>query len=88
MAGGLGAQIAVPAAIPAHGFLFGEDQGRYLVATPRPEEVARAAATAGVSLVRLGIAGGDALTVAGAGAISVSELQRINEAWLPSYMEG
>ncbi len=86
MAGGIGASIAIPAALPAHAYLFGEDQARYLVVTARPEEVARGAARAGVALTRLGLTGGDALTVAGAGAISVAELRRINEAWLPAYM--
>ena len=34
----------------------------------------------------LGATGGDALTLAGRRAISVAELRRINEAWLPAYM--
>jgi phosphoribosylformylglycinamidine synthase subunit PurL len=88
MAGGIGATIAAPSAIPAHAFLFGEDQARYLMVTGAPEAVAADAARAGVDVVRLGLTGGDALTVAGAGAISVSELRRLNEAWLPAYMEG
>ncbi|HUK58180.1 MAG TPA: phosphoribosylformylglycinamidine synthase subunit PurL [Stellaceae bacterium] len=86
MAGGIGASIAIPGALPAHAYLFGEDQARYLIVTARPEEMAKGAARAGVALTRLGLTGGDALTVAGAGAISVQELRRINEAWLPAYM--
>jgi len=31
--------------------------------------------------------GGAALTVSGAGAISVAELRAANEAWLPGYMQ-
>ena len=57
VAGGLGATIA-PEAIegPAHAFLFGEDQGRY-VATARPETAdaavhARKRPHAGVAIAR------------------------------------
>jgi phosphoribosylformylglycinamidine synthase len=86
MAGGIGATIAVPDGMPAHAFLFGEDQGRYLLATAQPDPVLAAAARASVPIARLGVVGGDALTVPGADAISVEELRRINEAWLPDYM--
>jgi phosphoribosylformylglycinamidine synthase len=86
MAGGMGATIAPPKGLPAHAFLFGEDQGRYLLATSSPEAVTAAAAAAGVPVLALGHTGGDALTVEGAGAISTAELRRINEAWLPGYM--
>jgi phosphoribosylformylglycinamidine synthase len=88
MAGGIGAEIAVPTPLAPHAYLFGEDQARYLLATPRPEAVAEAGRRAGVMVTRLGLTGGDALTVAGAGAISVAELRRLNEAWLPAYMGG
>jgi phosphoribosylformylglycinamidine synthase subunit PurL len=86
MAGGIGAAVSPPPGLPAHAFLFGEDQGRYLLVTVSPDAVAAAAAKAGVAVLRLGITDGDALTVGGAGAISVGELQRIHEAWLPRYM--
>jgi phosphoribosylformylglycinamidine synthase len=87
MAGGIGASIAATGTAPPHAYFFGEDQARYVLATAQPEAVAAEAARAGVSLTRLGLTGGDALTVAGAGAISVSELRQVNEAWLPAYME-
>jgi phosphoribosylformylglycinamidine synthase len=86
MAGGLGAAIAVPAGLPAHAFLFGEDQARYLLATADPEALISLAKAAGVPVQRLGTVGGDTLTVEGAGAISTAELRRVNEAWLPGYM--
>ena len=88
MAGGMGATIACPASIPAHAFLFGEDQGRYILLTPNPDMVKANAEKAGIPSFILGLAGGDALTVAWANAISVAVLKRINEAWLPSFMEG
>ncbi len=86
MAGGIGATIALPATLPAHAFLFGEDQARYLLATPAPDAVLEAAAKANVPAKVAGITGGGALTLSGGNAISVVELRRINEAWLPAYM--
>ncbi len=87
IASGIGAYIAPqPEDVPLHGFLFGEDQARYVLTTLAPDAVIAAAVQAGVTVTRLGVTGGTALTVKGAGAISVSELQRVNEAWLPRYM--
>ena len=88
MAGGLGATITSLAGIPAHAFLFGEDQARYVLATAAPETVLAHAQKAGVPALTLGRVGGDQLTLAGGNAISVEELLRLNEAWLPAYMAG
>jgi phosphoribosylformylglycinamidine synthase II len=86
MAGGIGAALEAPPGIPAHAFWFGEDQARYVVATGDPEGVTARLRAAGVPVLSLGTTGGDALTLAGGGAISSAELRRINEAWLPAYM--
>ncbi|MGH6991415.1 MAG: AIR synthase-related protein, partial [Stellaceae bacterium] len=87
MAGGLGAEIeSPPSALPAHAFFFGEDQARYLIETADPAMVLAAAETAGVPALRLGRVTDAQLTVAGAGAISVVELRRLNESWFPAYM--
>jgi phosphoribosylformylglycinamidine synthase subunit PurL len=80
--------VEYPAGIPPHGFLFGEDQGRYLLATAEADLVKGNAEKAGIPVLAVGRTGGDQLTLKGAGAISIAELQRLNEAWLPSYMEG
>jgi phosphoribosylformylglycinamidine synthase len=84
MAGGMGASIALPEG-PAHAVAFGEDQGRYLIATAAPDAVI--ARCNGVPLVRLGLSGGDALTVAGHGSTSVAELRAAHEGWLPAFMD-
>jgi phosphoribosylformylglycinamidine synthase subunit PurL len=86
MAGKLGATIEPPAALPAHAFFFGEDQARYLIETADPDTVLHAAEAAGVPALRLGMVGGDRLTVAESGAISVPELFQLNESWFPAYM--
>ncbi|HEX4194362.1 MAG TPA: AIR synthase related protein, partial [Stellaceae bacterium] len=88
MAGRLGASITALAGIPQHGFLFGEDQARYVLATSQPAAVLAAAQKAGIPALTFGSAGGDQLTLAGGNAISIAELIRLNEAWLPDYMAG
>jgi phosphoribosylformylglycinamidine synthase subunit PurL len=88
MAGGLGAAVDAPPALPLHAWSFGEDQARYLIETSEPDIVLKNASTAGVPAARIGTVIGDQLTVAGAGAISVDELKRINESWFPAYMAG
>jgi len=91
LAGGIGATIEVPAgAGPATAWLFGEDQGRYLVALPAEgaAELVERAASEGVPACIIGSTGGDALTVTGAGHISLNELSELHESWLPAYMAG
>ena len=86
MAGGIGASVSIPGALPAHAFLFGEDQARYALTASQPDALLAVARQAGVAAQILGKTGGDALTIRDIGAISVAELRRINEAWLPAYM--
>ncbi len=91
MAGGLGAAVARASGKPVTiSWLFGEDQGRYLV-TATGEGVAAivaAAEAAGVALEAVGITGGVALTLPSARPISVSDLKAAHEGWLPRYMGG
>ncbi|MGC2412746.1 MAG: phosphoribosylformylglycinamidine synthase subunit PurL [Stellaceae bacterium] len=91
MAGASGVALeALPTELPPHAWLFGEDQARYLVETADPDKLLSAAASAGVPAQRIGVVvgqgAGAALTLPGAGAISVAELKAANEAWLPAYM--
>jgi phosphoribosylformylglycinamidine synthase subunit PurL len=88
MAGGRGVVLdPAPADLPRHAWLFGEDQGRYLIETADPGVVLAAARAAGVPAHVIGVVGGAALTLPGADAISVDALKAANEAWLPGYME-
>ena len=87
MAGGMGVTLdPPPSGIPAHAWLFGEDQARYVVETADPEAIFRAASEAGVAIRRIGAVGGAALTLPGGNAISVAQLKAAHEAWLPGYM--
>jgi phosphoribosylformylglycinamidine synthase len=86
MAGGVGAKLeAAPDGVPPHGWWFGEDQARYVIASPVPDKVMRAARDAGVPARVIGTTGGDALAIAD-GGIPVAALRESNEAWLPEYM--
>ena len=89
MASGIGARIAAPQGAPRiDAWLFGEDQGRYLLTTADPDAVLAGATAAGVPAVRLGTTGGAELTVDGAGAISVERLRTAHERWFPAWMAG
>ena len=87
LAAGIGATIEMPTATPAHAWLFGEDQARYLVTTSPQEAEAmiRHAAEAGLPCRRIGTTGGDALMLDGA-TIPLTDLRRAHEDWLPGYM--
>ena len=89
MASNIGATLELsPGGIPPHGFWFGEDQARYVVTAPALAlpEIEAAAKTAGVSAMRLGLTGGEQLTLPGERPISVAELKKRHESWLPEYM--
>ena len=88
MAGCVGAAIEASPGLPAHAWLFGEDQGRYLV-TARPDEAARIldeATRAGVEARVIGVTGGDSLTLPGEAPILISDLGAAHEGWFPAYM--
>ncbi|WP_026608408.1 phosphoribosylformylglycinamidine synthase subunit PurL [Methylocapsa acidiphila] len=90
IAGGIGATIETPKAIPSPNFLFGEDQARYLAtAAPEKAEAIRNEATkAGVPCEIIGSTGGDALTLGDETAILLADLLQGYENWLPDYMAG
>jgi phosphoribosylformylglycinamidine synthase len=89
IAGNLGATIDLgPSGPPVHAFLFGEDQGRYIVAARATEAAMIAIEGKAVGLVAqtLGSTGGDSLALPGEGPIAIAELAAAYESWLPAYM--
>ncbi|MEM8950826.1 MAG: AIR synthase related protein, partial [Pseudomonadota bacterium] len=89
MASDIGADLeAVPEGDAAAGWLFGEDQGRYILAVEadRLESLLDKAGNAGVIARAIGRTGGRSLTLKGCDAISLSELAERHERWLPGYM--
>lgn len=74
--------------------MFGEDQGRYLIALPQKaaDAVAAAASKAGIYVRHLGFTGATeqgepVLMGVGLPAVTLSSLRHANEAWLPDYMQ-
>ena len=89
LSGECGAIITVPDGIPAHAWLFGEDQGRYLITTADGSALAARAEAAGIPAATIGkTTDSSALTVGNASPISLATLRAVNEDWLPDYMAG
>jgi phosphoribosylformylglycinamidine synthase len=87
MAGSRGVALyEPPPELHRHAWLFGEDQARYLIETAVPDLILAAAKNMSIYAQCIGMVGGGELTLPGAGAISVAELQAANEGWLPAYM--
>jgi len=76
--------------LPPHAVLFGEDQARYVVACPAgaADEILQRAKDHGVPARIAGSLGGEQLTVNGQDPISLSDLRKAHEEWLPNYMNG
>jgi phosphoribosylformylglycinamidine synthase len=89
LAGRCGADITVePDGIPLSHYCFGEDQGRYLVATRDKIIITEMAKKCGIELTYLGKSGGNTLTVNKRASISLSSLRDAHESWFPEYMAG
>jgi len=86
----IGARIDIPESdIPLHAWLFGEDQARYVIsagAAPA-KTIIDDATEANIPIYSIGLSGGATLTLGVTDAISLKELQRAHEDWLPHYME-
>ena len=88
LASDLGITLAATSSLHAHALLFGEDQARYLIATPAPEAVIARALEAGVPVAAVGRAGGQAFASGELFSIPLAILREVNEGWMPAYMSG
>ncbi|MEE8294078.1 MAG: phosphoribosylformylglycinamidine synthase subunit PurL [Sphingomonadales bacterium] len=91
LAGEIGVQVDPDmGSIPAHAFLFGEDQGRYLISVPSEKagDILEKAGRAGVSAKKIGHSGGEALKVGEKIDISLDKLRSAHENWFKTYMAG
>ncbi len=89
MAGGLGAEVKVETGnIPFHAYMFGEDQGRYLIAFPKEYEDGTRTLFKkhGVSAERIGFVKGKSLKINDKIDIPVAKLKTAHEGWFKDYM--
>jgi phosphoribosylformylglycinamidine synthase len=92
LAGGMGMTMTVVAEIPnPAAILFGEDQGRYVVATRDLDQVRAVANAAQLFTVPIGTTGGDALIFdligrGGCQSISLADLRVAHEGFFPKLM--
>jgi phosphoribosylformylglycinamidine synthase len=70
-----------------HGFWFGEDQARYVLAVERAAPLLAAAAAAGVPAQSLGRSGGADLTLPDGHTMSVACLRAMHERFFPAWMD-
>ena len=87
---GLGMSLSAPANGKRHGWLFGEDQARYLLAVEKNSvnPVLSTAKAKGIAAQVVGTVGGDRIQADGAFDVALEKLRAANEAWLPNLMSG
>ncbi len=90
LAGNRGFDLEAPKhrhAAPLHAWLFGEDQARYALTTTEPDKVLASARAIGIYAETIGKTRADGnLTLDQGVLISLDELRKAHEGWLPSYM--
>ena len=87
---GQGIALSGPENGQRHGWYFGEDQARYLLAVEKNSvnPVVATAKAKGIPAQVVGKVGGDRIKAAGAFDVSLEKLRAANEAWLPNLMSG
>jgi len=86
LASNVGVTLNATSVQHAHPYLFGEDQGRYLLATRDAEGLLSEAKAAGVHAIVCGQAGGDQVASMALFSVPLQDLRAANEGWLPGYM--
>jgi phosphoribosylformylglycinamidine synthase II len=88
LASNIGLELSPTSELHAHAFLFGEDQGRYLIAAADPEPVIVAGREAGLNIALAGQAGGRDFACHSLFRIPLERLRAAHEGWMPDYLEG
>ena len=87
LASGGGAEITLPDGGNTHGWCFGEDQGRYVIAAADGDAFAGAAASAGVPVHAIGRSlAASQLKLSNGDIISLEAIKNAHEGWLPGLM--
>ena len=84
----IGAEIAFPPGIEPHIFGFAEDQARYIITVTEDhhDAVLLHLNQKDITVLDLGVTGGELITVEDIMAIPLEHLQQMHEMWLPNYM--
>ena len=69
-----------------HAFLFGEDQGRYVVTTSNSDPLVRALGAAGIPHTFIGSTGGVAVELGDHGTVPIESLREAHEGFFPRLM--
>jgi phosphoribosylformylglycinamidine (FGAM) synthase-like enzyme len=93
MSGSTGVTLkAPPAGVTAHGWWFGEDQARYLIAVKDADVAIKAAQSAGVAAFHIGDSQTanveQALILSDGTSISLQTVQEANARFFPAWMDG
>ncbi|MHA6287004.1 phosphoribosylformylglycinamidine synthase subunit PurL [Maricaulis sp. CAU 1757] len=88
LASDIGLKLAHEGETPMHGFLFGEDQARYLLAASKENAVAilQDAKADDIPVQVVGLAGGTSISVNGAHTLELTRLRAAWEGWMPRLM--
>ena len=88
LAGDIGVTLApYEGPLPQHAVLFGEDQGRYIVAAEGDGQAILARASeAGLPARVVGLSGGDAIVMGEEDVFPLALLRQLHEGWLPGHM--
>jgi phosphoribosylformylglycinamidine synthase len=89
MKNGIGADLKIDTNLPKFAYLFGEDQGRYIITTKASDVagILRIATENGIFSEEIGKTGGKSINMDG-NSIDILELVNIHEKILPEYMAG
>ena len=86
LAGNMGAEIALPEGVSPTGWLFGEDQGRYVVTTSDAPALCAAANALGIPALPIGETGGQAVSILNGDEVSLDALRKAHESFFPELM--
>jgi phosphoribosylformylglycinamidine synthase II len=88
LAGSVGVTMSVPETAD-HGWWFGEDQARYIVAVDNKTamKIEADAKSGGIATMQIGVSGGKVLNLGPEGELPVNTLRDAAEGWLPAYMD-
>ena len=86
---GLGLRLKHAGEVPLFAWLFGEDQGRYLLAVDNNSlnPIIATARTLNIPAQNIGVVGGDRIIASGAFDLCLQDTHMQYENWLPAYMD-